>query len=92
MKLMAQQRLLDQVNDLEDKVKNIKPHPSQFSSSESFVTSKNLKPSKHCVVDISVLLNHLNSVKKWIAEAKCVVIVPLEGNKNFFVSVLAMKF
>ena len=82
MKLMAQQRLLDQVNDLEDKVKSIRPQ--QISSPESFVASKDskAKPLKHCVIDISVFLNHLNSVKKWIAEAKCFVIVPLEGNKR----------
>ncbi|RIA85426.1 hypothetical protein C1645_741585 [Glomus cerebriforme] len=79
MKVMAQQRLLDQVNDLEDKVKNIKPqHSQQTSIPGSFVASKDSKPLKHCVVDISVFLNHLNSVKKWIAEAKCIVIVPLE--------------
>ena len=92
MKLMAQQLLLDQVNDLEDKVKNIKPQQSQQTSIlGSFASSKNSKPRplKHCVVDMSIFLNHLNSVKKWIAEAKYVVIVPLEGKdkkKSFFFS------
>ncbi|CAB4420940.1 unnamed protein product [Rhizophagus irregularis] len=77
MKLMAQQHLLYQVNDLEDKVKNIKPHQLQQTS---LVASKdsNAIPPKHCVVDITIFLNHLNSVKKWIADAKCIVIVPLE--------------
>ncbi|CAI2186989.1 12671_t:CDS:10 [Funneliformis geosporum] len=73
MKLMAHRFLQDQVDSLEDKVKNIKP--LQTSSTGSPVSSKSLK---HCVVDISVFLNHLNSVKKWVAEEKCIVIVPLD--------------
>lgn len=81
---MAQQHLLYQVNDLEDKVKNIKPHQLQQTS---LVASKdsNAIPPKHCVVDITIFLNHLNSVKKWIADAKCIVIVPLEGKKKKFI-------
>jgi hypothetical protein len=88
MKLMAQQHLLYQVNDLEDKVKNIKPQQSQQTSKNS-----NAKPPKHCVVDITIFLNHLNSVKKWIADAKCIVIVPLEGKKKkkYLIFVLAFK-
>jgi len=83
---MGHRFLEDQVNSLEDKIKNIKPQQLQTSSTGSSVALKNSKanPLKHCVVDISVFLNHLNSVKKWIAEEKCIVIVPLDGKRKFF--------
>ncbi|CAG8482545.1 4492_t:CDS:10 [Funneliformis caledonium] len=77
MRLMAHRFLQDQVNSLEDKVKNIKPLQSSSTGSSALKNSK-ANTLIHCVADISVFLNHLNSVKKWIAEEKCIVIVPLD--------------
>ncbi|CAG8592445.1 16337_t:CDS:10, partial [Acaulospora colombiana] len=68
MKLMAQQLLQDQVNSLETNLQK-RGLPLQRKNT----TSKNT-----VVFDIGVILNHLNSVRKWVADGKCYVIVPLD--------------
>ncbi|CAG8546926.1 1630_t:CDS:10 [Acaulospora morrowiae] len=74
MKLMAQQLLQDQVNSLETNLQK-RGLPLQRKDNRNSLTAS----SKNTVVfDIGVILNHLNSVKKWVVDGKCYVIVPLD--------------
>ncbi|RIB24677.1 hypothetical protein C2G38_2069411 [Gigaspora rosea] len=86
MKLMAQQRLKDEIDTMENKLQKFgvsarrsyeSPNYIPISLPESAISKPKSSP-KQCVVDTSVILNHLNSVKNWVADEKCSVIVPLD--------------
>ncbi|CAG8811209.1 36937_t:CDS:2, partial [Racocetra persica] len=79
MKLMAQQRLKDEIDTMENKLQKfgVSSRPNHIPLPENAVSKPKIS-QKQCVVDISVILNHLNSVKNWVADEKCTVIVPLD--------------
>ncbi|CAG8543395.1 3973_t:CDS:10 [Ambispora leptoticha] len=73
MQLMAEQRLQEQVTSLEQNLQKMSV-PARVNPK----LSSPIMPTKQCVVDITVVLNHLKLMRKWTSEAKCHVIIPLE--------------
>ncbi|CAG8541773.1 10946_t:CDS:10 [Ambispora gerdemannii] len=76
MQLMAERRLQEQVTSLEQNLQKMVVPVRVISKPSSPVKQK--LPTKQCVIDITVVLNHLKLVRKWTSEAKCNVVIPLE--------------
>ncbi|CAG8619182.1 580_t:CDS:10, partial [Paraglomus occultum] len=73
MKIMAEQRLREQVTSLEAGLTKLGIQPASPHNGVVTYTKKT------CLVDVGVLIGRLTTVKKWIANDRIEVIVPLDA-------------
>jgi len=73
MKIMAEQRLREQVTSLEAGLTKLGIQPASPHNGVETYTKKT------CLVDVGILIDRLTKVKKWIADNHTEVIVPLDG-------------
>ncbi|CAG8544999.1 7663_t:CDS:10 [Paraglomus brasilianum] len=73
MKIMAEQRLREQVTSLEAGLTKLGIQPASPHNGVGTYTEKT------CLIDVGVLIDCLTTVKKWIADNHTEVIVPLDA-------------